>query len=319
MNGSPFRAEALEHHATGTENGELLRYEPRWTRLVYTLLKVAAVVGFTFVSLFSVDEYAAGPAVVRVDGRRMISASSSAIVHDVLVTAGQVVKAGTVLVKMQNTEEAKELARATSEFDLQLIRMLRDPSDTSVRQSLATLRAAKEQAKNTVENRTVVSQFDGVVSDVRVRAGQHVNAGEILLALAPKGRSQMSLIAIVPADYRPMLKTGLKMRFELDGFRYEYADLSVSDVSAEAVGTTEVQRLLGQEKSDAVHLDPGAKVLVSAPLPTTTFTSDGQPYGYFDGLTGLAQIRVRSEPILVTLVPALRRILPGSRGPEAGR
>jgi hypothetical protein len=55
-----------------------------------------------------------------------------------------------------------------------------------------------------------------------VRPGQHVNAGEVLLAVAPKGSAQVSLVSMVPADYRPMLKVGLKMRFELDGFRYEY-------------------------------------------------------------------------------------------------
>jgi len=132
----------------------------------------------------------------------------------------------------------------------------------------------------------------------------------VLLAVAPKGSAQVSLVAMLPADYRPMLKSGLSMRFELDGFRFEYSDLTVTNVSAEAVGPTEVQRFLGQERADAVQLDPGAKVLVTASLPAATFTSEGEPYGYFDGLTGTAEVRVRSEPILVTLVPALRRLLP---------
>ena len=83
-----------------------------------------------------------------------------------------------------------------------------------------------------------------------------------------------------------------------------------SATTAEAVGPAEVQRLLGQERSDAVALDPGAKVLVMAQLPAATFSSEGQPYGYFDGLTGHAEVRVRSEPILVTLIPALREFLP---------
>jgi membrane fusion protein (multidrug efflux system) len=120
----------------------------------------------------------------------------------------------------------------------------------------------------------------------------------------------VSLVAMVSAEFRPMLAQGQTMRFELDGFRYEYADLSVTDVSAEAVGPQEVQRLLGHDRSDAVTIDPGAKVLVTASLPAATFSSEGQAYGYFDGLTGTAEIRVRSEPILVTLVPALKRWLP---------
>jgi biotin carboxyl carrier protein len=305
-----FRAEAIEHHAGGEEGGDVLRFDRAWTRVIYKILVAAAVCGFLFISLFNVDEYASGPAVVRVDGRRMITATTPATVEGVEVKPGQLVDIGTVLVRMYNTDENNELVRATREFDLQLVRMLRDPNDVAVKQSLATLRAARDQAKNVVESRTIKAEVQGYVSDVRVRPGQHVNAGEVLLAVAPKGSAQVSLVSMVPADYRPMLKNGLKMRFELDGFRYEYSDLVVTDVSAEAVGPTEVQRFLGQERADAVILDPGAKVLVTASLPAATFTSEGTPYGYFDGLTGTAEIRVRSEPILVTLVPALRQFLP---------
>ena len=57
-----------------------------------------------------------------------------------------------------------------------------------------------------------------------------------------------------------------------------------------------------------VRLDPGGKVLVTAKLPTASFVSEGRPYGYFDGLTGTAEIRVRREPIIVTLIPALRQV-----------
>ncbi|MDB4996705.1 MAG: hemolysin [Myxococcaceae bacterium] len=311
MSTTPFRQEAVDHHAGGADEADVLRFDRRWTRVTYTLLKVAAVVAFAYASLFSVDEYASGPAVVRVDGRRMITATSPGTVEDVLVHPGQEVAAGAVLVRMHGSDEAKELERATVAFEADLSKMLRDPSDIAAKQALTGLRAQKDQAKNMYDARTTIAPIAGVVSDVRVRPGQHVAAGEVLVAVAPKDTAQVSLVAMVPAEFRPMLKPGLKMRFELDGFRYEYADLTVVDVSAEAVGPAEVQRYLGQERFDAVHLDPGAKVLVTATLPSSTFTSEGNPYGYFDGLTGTAEIRVRSEPILVTLVPALRRLFPG--------
>jgi membrane fusion protein (multidrug efflux system) len=161
-----------------------------------------------------------------------------------------------------------------------------------------------------VHEKTVRADITGYVSDVRVRSGQRVTPGDVLLAVAPAGEAQASLTAMVSAEYRPMLRSGLTMRFELDGFRYEYSDLDLVDVSAEAVGPVEVQRFLGQEHVEAVALTPGAKVLVTARLPAATFSSEGQPYGYFDGLTGTAEIRVRNEPILVTLVPALRQWIP---------
>ncbi len=308
--GGIFRTEAIAHHADGESAGDILRFDRRWTRLAYRLCALAALAGFIFISVFSIDEYAAGPAVVRIDGRRMINATNAATVESVDVHPGQWVDVGTVLVRLHDTEETGELARATSEFDLQLIRMLRDPNDTVAKQTLSALRAKKDQAASAVEQRTLRATEAGYVSDVRVRPGQHVNPGELIVAVAPKDAAQVSLVALVPADYRPMLKPGQKMRFELDGFRYEYSDLEVTEVSAEAIGPLEVQRLLGQDKDGSLKMDPGAKVLVMAKLPSATFTSEGQPYGYFDGLTGTASVRVRREPLLVTLVPALRVLLP---------
>ncbi len=301
-----FRAEAIAHHAGGQEEGDVLRFDRTWTGITYYLVAAGFVAAFLFISLFSVDEYASGPAVVQVDGRRMTTATVPATVESVAVQPGQWVEAGAVLVRMYDAEEANEFARATKEFDLQLVRLLRDPSDATVKASLATLRTQKEQAQNAVKARTITATVAGNVSDVRVRAGQRVNAGDVLAAVVPKEGTQVSLVAMVSAEYRPMIHGGLKLRFELDGFEYEYSDLVVTEVSAEAVGPAEVQRLLGRERADAVLLDPGAKVIVTAKLPAATFSSQGRPYGYFDGLTGNAEICVRSEPILVTLIPAFR-------------
>jgi membrane fusion protein (multidrug efflux system) len=312
-----FRAEAVEHHARGEEHGDVLRFDRRWPRFVYTLLLLAATAGFVFISLFGVDEYALGPAVVRVDARRMITATMPGTVESVDVAPGQSVDIGTVLVRMYNADEANELVRATREFELELVRMLRDPADAETKRSLASLRAARDQARNVVSSRIVRADTKGFVSDVRVRPGEHVNAGEVLAAVSSKGNANVSVVAMVPADYRPLLRAGASMRFELDGFRFEYTDLVVTAVSAEAVGPAEVQRFLGQERGDAVALDPGAKVLVTARLPTSTFTSDGEEYGYFDGLVGSASVRVRRETILVSLLPALRRWqLPALRLPR---
>ena len=306
-----FRREALEHHANGQEHGDVLRYNPTWITIAFKVVLAAAFVALLFILSFSVDEYASGPAVVRVDGRRMITTSAAAgVVDELAVKPGHAVTRGAVLARLNATDELMELARATDEFELQLARQLVDPNDAVAKQTLSSLRARREAAKNVVENRTVRAPFAGVVSDVRVRPGQHVTPGEVLCALVPEDAKGVSLVAMVSAEYRPMLKSGMRMRFALDGFKYEYADIEVLEVSAEAVGTSEVMRFLGHERSDAVRLDPGGKVLVTARLPAASFVSEGQPYGYFDGLAGTAEIRVRREPIIVTLIPALRQVFP---------
>jgi multidrug efflux pump subunit AcrA (membrane-fusion protein) len=305
-----FRKEAVKHYAEGEEHGEILRFDNRWIRLTYKLALASAIGAFLFMSLFSVDEYALGPAVVRVDGRRMVNASAPGTVETVDVKPGQWVEANQVLLRMSNREELAQLELATKDFNASLVRVLRNPNDMQARAQLPNLRAHLDQAKAVADQRVVRAGFAGYVSDVRARPGQHVNPGDVLAAVAPKDATQVSLVAMVSADYRPMLHPGAKMRFELDGFQYEYSDLVVEEVSAEAVGTMEVQRFLGGEKVGAIQVDPGAKVLVTARLPAATFSSEGQAYGYFDGLTGSASIRVRREPILVTLIPALRTLLP---------
>lgn len=307
---SLFRREAIEHHAGGLPGGDVLRFDPRWVRVAYRLIFAALVTALLFSVFFNVDEYASGPAIVRLDGRRMVTSTVAAPVESIDVNPGQWVEAGDVLVRFVATEETSELARATAEFDLSLVRLLADPNDGVAKQTLASLRSRREAAKNSVDAKTVRAPISGMVSDVRVRPGQPLTPGEVLCAVVPKTSQQVSLVAMVPAEYRPMLKSGLKMRFELDGFRYEYADLDVEEVSVEAVGPAEVQRFLGHDRGDAVRLDLGGKVFVSAKLPASTFTSEGQPYGYFDGLTGTAEVRVRSEPIIVTLIPALRQVFP---------
>jgi membrane fusion protein (multidrug efflux system) len=307
---SIYRPEALAHHEAGRVSSSLVRFDPKWLRVTYALLICTVVAGIAFICIFSVDEYASGPAVVRVDGRRMITSTVGGAIDSLNVTPGQWVEANTVLCRMNDTDERAELARATAEFQLQLARLMADPTDNVAKNTLAALRARRESAKNTVEARVVRAPIAGVVSDVRVRPGQPITPGEVLLAVVPKDAQRVSLVAMVPADYRPMLRSGAKMRFELDGFRYEYSDVEVVDVSSEAVGVVEVQRFLGQERADAVKLDPGGKVFVTARLPASTFTSEGQPYAYYDGLSGTAEVSVRREPIIVTLIPALRSIFP---------
>ena len=100
----------------------------------------------------------------------------------------------------------------------------------------------------------------------------------------------------------------LPVRFALDGYRYEYQDVTITDVGQEVVGAAEVRRYLGQEVADAVHLREGSYVLVTGKIPAKTFVSEGQSYAFFDGLTGSADVRVRKEPIVLLLLPALKGI-----------
>lgn len=301
---SPFRQEALDYHAREQGGGPLLRLSPGWSRWSYWLLLgtvlAAAVYGF----VGRIHDYASGPAVIRVDGRVDVTAKVVGTVARVAVQPGQRVAEGQPLVQFFMDDEEAERARLQKEFDLQLLKLLRDPSDAAARQSLISLRAQRELAGARLQQRVVAAPRAGIVSDVRIHPGQRLDVGEHVLSIVGDD-ARMSLVALLPGRYRPMLRPGLPMRFELSGYRYEYRQLTIDSVGDEIIGPAEAKRFLGPGVADGVAVD-GPVVLVRANVPSARFSSDGRDFRYFDGLPAQAEARVRSEPIVVSFIPALK-------------
>ncbi|HSF43830.1 MAG TPA: GAF domain-containing protein [Thermoanaerobaculia bacterium] len=302
-----FRDKAVEHHQDGLRGeGDLLRADPTWIRWSYRLLLAVVVAGLLFSLLARVREYASGPAVVRLGGRTDVTATSDGTVSDVAVQPGQQVEAGRLLVRFYGAREAADLERIEQELELQLINRLRNPSDTGAERALLTLRAERELARARLAEREVRAPRGGLVSDLRVRPGQRIAPGQVLLSLAGEGGDPV-VLALLPGQYRPLLKPGMELRLELQGYRYTYQHLTVTAVENEVIGPTEAKRYLGEEIADAVPLN-GPVVLVSARLPSPTFQVEGKTRRFHDGMWAQAEVRVRSERVLVALVPALRAL-----------
>jgi hypothetical protein len=133
----------------------------------------------------------------------------------------------------------------------------------------------------------------------------HEFAHGVALVRVDGGRA--SLIALLPGSYRPLLRAGMSLRFELDGYRYVYRELTIDAVDDQVVGPAEARRLLGAS-GDAVRLE-GPLVVVRARLPERSFDFGGRSYEYFDGLVGSVDVRVGSAPI-VSLLPQPRLLPP---------
>jgi membrane fusion protein (multidrug efflux system) len=302
-----FRKEALDYHQGSTEaTGSVLQISPAWLRYAYWVLTTVAVGGAIFATVATVNEYASGPAIVRVQGRTDLTAKAAGTVASVDVVPGEHVYPGMALVRMYTAQEAAELERLNKEHDLQLLKTLRDPGDKVARLTIAQLRAQLDLAEEHLEERIVRAPHAGVVSDVRIRPGQALNMGESVLSLY-SDQTKFTLVAMLPGRYRPMLKPGMRMRLELSGFKYVYQKLIIDNVGSEVVGPAEVRRFLGQELADTVTV-PEPVVLVTAQLAASTFVADGRTFTYFEGMQGNADARVRAESILVTLVPGLKAL-----------
>ncbi|WP_257448057.1 efflux RND transporter periplasmic adaptor subunit [Archangium lipolyticum] len=310
-NKSIYRQEALDHHNQVHEEGDVLHISPEWSRWMYWLLLAVLVTGLLYCCVGTLDEYATGPAVVQLEGRVELTSQGAGIVSSVEVRPGQRVKAGQKLVTLVSEEETASVERLRHEFELQLVRYLKDPADAAARQVLTTLRAERELAEARLETRALRAPRDGVVNDVRVQPSQYLTQGVSMLSLVPEDVSP-TLLAFLPGHYRPYLRPGTSIRVELDGFHHEYQEVTVEQVGEQIIGPTEVGRILGPGLAGAFEFK-GSYILVRARMPAQSFESEGQVYNYFDGMPARAEARVRTETILMTLVPGLKGLFSHGR------
>lgn len=300
-----FRREAVEHQARRSARAESLRIAPSSTAWIYRLLCLALACALFFAGAGQLHEYASGPALVRMNGRTALSASHSALVDAVEVAPGDRVEEGAVLVRLYASEEASDLAAATREFDDQLLKLLQRPSDAAAREALVALRTRRELARSRLEQRSLRAPHAGVVADVRVRPGQLIEPGVSVIELRGDGAGG-SVIALLPGRYRPLLRGGAALRFDLDGFQRRAHELRVDHVGDQIIGPHEAARYLGRDMADAVALD-GPVVLVSASLAEATFRADGERFQFAHGMHGRAETIVRTEPLAFTFVPGLKQ------------
>jgi len=304
-----FRNEALESLSQGNDNRHdaLLEITPGWTTWTYWLLVGLVIAASLYAVIGTIDEYATGVGVIRDQGRTLVTATTGGTIRRIAVQPGQQIQIRQPLVYFDDSQERIELERLQNDFNSQQLNRLKNPNDPAAHQQLATLRSQIEAAERRLKERTVLAARAGLVQDMRIRQNQFVSAGESLLTIVGEN-DRLTVIAILPGQYRPLLKKGSSLRLELNGFRYAYQHATIEEVGNEVVGPNEIRRFLGQEIADAVTFQ-GPSLIVQAHLPLRSFKAEGRWHEYHDGMHGIADARVRSESILAALVPGLRTLL----------
>lgn len=299
-----FRDEAVAYQRRREVDGDILRLSPSWARRSYWVLVLVLASTLGFAVLGTVNEYATGPCLVRIDPKVELTSVRAATVRSVEVLPGQRVAAGEILVRLDDAEEMADLARVNKEQELTLVRLLRDPTDKTATERLVVLHAQREQAVARSDERLVRAPSDGVVTDVRIRPRQHLDAGDPVLALVGASPT-VSIVALLPAHERPLVRPGMPLRLELAGFPYAYQDLTIEGVGDEVVGPEEVRRYFGPDLADTVP-PHGPVVLLRAKLLSGSFVANDRVLDYYDGMQGQVEVRVRAERVLVALLPGLR-------------
>lgn len=299
-----FRREAIDAYVSHLGHGDVVRVSPAWVAWSYRALLLILLASVLYMWFGTVDEYSVGPAVVQTSGRTEVTAPVAGSIVSTEVTPGQRVSAGQVLARYHSSIQEAEFDRVERRWQSLLRDYLVDPASESTRRAMIAVRAERDRAVARLEELTVRAPHAGIVSEVRVRANQHVVPGNILMSLTDD-ETQLYVTVLLPGGDLPQLRAGMRMRLELRGYRYAYQELVVDSISDEVIGPAEVRRYFGERLGDTVRVR-GPVVLVRARLPSRTFVADNVEYEYHDGMQGVAEVRVRSQRILTAIIPGLK-------------
>jgi multidrug resistance efflux pump len=304
---APFRPEALAYHARGSQQADVLHITPQLMRAVFWFVALLVLVVLSFISSAQVTDYAEGPALVLLDGRQDVTASRAGVVVEVMTHAGSRVHEGDALLQLHSATEAAELASLERELSDQLVLLMRNPGDRSARDAVLSLRTRRDVAKTALERSVLRAPIDGIVTDLRARPGQMVDAGAPLLALQAEATGA-HVTALLPGPERPRLHAGMPLRLHIDGFERSTLDLEIERVDEQVLGPPEALRVLGSELSGAVEVQ-GPVVLVHARVADANFHSRGVQYRLHHGMPTRAEVAVRKEPLLYAWIPGLGEAL----------
>jgi len=304
--GSPFRREAVEAATGGDIEGDVVRVSPGWVSATYWVMLGLLAVSLAYVAVGSINQYSVGPAVVQMGGRSELTARAPGTLVALDVVPGQRVERDQILARFYNVDELSAYEQVQREWEAQLRNYLLDRADPATSAAVGQVRARMQAARSRLEERTVRAPRNGIVSDLRARPGQHLMAGNTILSLVDDA-TDLTVVAVLPGGDRPQLLPGMRLRLELAGYRYAYQDLEIESVADQVIGPEEARRYFGAQIGDTIPIR-GPVVLVTARLPATTFEADGDSYHYYDGMPGIAEVKIRSESVLMTLIPALKRL-----------
>jgi multidrug efflux pump subunit AcrA (membrane-fusion protein) len=303
----PFRREALDAHDTHADEGDVVRFVPRWLNGAYWVLCALVAVALGFLLIGRVSQYAAGVAVIRADNRVGVVTNVAGTVEAVQVAAGDHVEAGQALARLYSQQEAQSVSGLDEQWEAQLRHYLLEPGSDSVRQTLASLRAQRQLARQRLEERLIRAPRAGTVGEIHTRVGAPLAPGEVVASiLDPQPKFQV--VAFLPASDAPQIQVGMALRLEVVGYPYAYLQVHVSSVSHEATGAAAVSRHLGPQLADTLAPMPSS-VVVEAALDTNHFTVDGRQYPFREGMPARAEVRIRSETIALALVPWMRTLV----------
>lgn len=304
--GDIFRQEAISHMMRRGHEGDVVRVNPAWVSAAYWLVLVVLAAGGAFSYFARVHQYSEGPAVVKVTGRNEIVAIDAGTVVEIAVANGDLVKAGQLIARLHDNDQAARLRGLEVEYERRLVAYLQSPGDRAVGDALGKVISDRDEARTNVDARAIKATVDGRIKDLRIRKGQRVEAGSVIAAIAKNDRPEgLSVIAFLPGSDRPRLRAHQDLRLTLPGYRNVNFTMEVHAISSEVLAAKEAaSRYFGDRLGDTIALT-GAVVVVEGRLDSARFETEGQSFVLHDGMVGVADVQLDSKSLLETMLPEI--------------
>jgi membrane fusion protein (multidrug efflux system) len=99
----------------------------------------------------------------------------------------------------------------------------------------------------------------------------------------------------------------MPLMLKIDGYPQSREALRVVSLATDIVGPNDAARYVGKEIAQTLSLD-GPILIVRTALDSDTFESANDRFRYHDGMIGRAEVTVRAEPLLFTLLPGFKEL-----------
>lgn len=205
----------------------------------------------------------------------MISPEVSGRISGILFEAGDIVKAGDVLLEMNDDQEQADLAiyKAQAKLaELNLNRSSKLVDVASPRSTVDQYRAALDEARGAmartealIAKKSIIAPFDGVLGLRKVNLGQYLNPGEEIVTLTDL--SELFINFTLPEQTLAELKVGQEVTLSVDAYPGRTFTASINAIEPQVGEETRTVKVQAEMKNVDDMLSPGmfAKVMVSLP------------------------------------------------------
>jgi biotin carboxyl carrier protein len=266
-----------------------------FTLLVATAAVIAAVL------FLPLGGFTHGIAVVRAKSWREVSAARRGVVGAVHAKAGMPIRKGSLVVEFERGVTLRERDALRNEFELHLLRWLRDPNDAQAKLPLTQVRADLRRAELELQEQQVFAPTDGTVLEVPVRPGQPVAEGDRLVTIADTS-VDCAFEAILSGEVSPMVDPGDDVLLTIPQLSNDKRRLTVTKASG-VLSQKEALNKVTPELAFAVGQLTGSALIVEGAIPDCNLATPSGDVRLRHGMHANLAVRVQSRSLLQQLLP----------------